>query len=143
MVANLRAHLHADQRLQDLAYTLQVGREAMPQRLALVVSTVAALEQRLDDFTRGAATADTYRGVAPDRHVSAPESAAGGVSSTPQLAQLAAAWVRGATVDWEQLLTGVPRSGERQPRSVPRLARLPGLWYCASRYGAVALQARP
>ncbi len=41
------------QRLQSLAYTLQVGREAMEARLGLVVSSVQELESKLQRFVDG------------------------------------------------------------------------------------------
>lgn len=53
--------------LADFAYTLEVGREAMEQRLALVVSSVAELERKLRAYLAGSA------GV-PGLHLGGPNS---------------------------------------------------------------------
>src|SRR5262249_18987995 len=39
--------------LVDLAYTLQVGRDEMPERLALVVSSAEELKQKLEEILKG------------------------------------------------------------------------------------------
>ncbi|MGX0890777.1 rhizoxin synthesis polyketide synthase RhiF [Pseudomonas sp. ADAK2 TE3594] len=53
-VARLARHLdaHPDLRLKDLAHTLQTGREAMPLRLALQVSSTGELRTVLADILR-------------------------------------------------------------------------------------------
>jgi amino acid adenylation domain-containing protein len=73
--------------LQDLAYTLQVGREAMKHRLALEVNSLAELRTRLQAFLNG-----------DDGAVSVGKVEAGAVS--PAAASLAQKWVRGEQVDW-------------------------------------------
>jgi acyl transferase domain-containing protein len=40
-------------RLEDLAYTLQVGREAMKERLGLIVHSMRELEEKLQGFIDG------------------------------------------------------------------------------------------
>ena len=40
----------AEPDLVDIAYTLQVGREAMEERLALIVNSLAELAQKLEAF---------------------------------------------------------------------------------------------
>jgi polyketide synthase PksN len=52
----------SDRDLGTIAYTLQVGREAMEERLAFTVTSIAELEHKLADFLKG--TGDCYRGKA-------------------------------------------------------------------------------
>jgi polyketide synthase PksN len=95
--AALLAHLGRHEvMLADLAYTLQVGRDAMDERLALVVDSAAQLAQRLQAVVDGAepGPADgVYRGrVARGKR---PGAAAAG----EPLARLAQAWVQGADLE--------------------------------------------
>jgi len=96
--------------LCDIAYTLQVGREAMDKRLALVVASVPELIEKLSAYGNGA-PADS--------------------SSEPaELAQIAQNWVSGKQVDWLVLyakplpqripLPSHPFAGERY--WVPRMS---------------------
>jgi acyl transferase domain-containing protein/acyl carrier protein len=71
---------HEDCNLRDLAYTLQVGRDAMRVRMAYVVNDVADLQRQLR---------------APERP--RPSSS------------LAERWVRGEAVDWESQYAGQPK----------------------------------
>ena len=71
---------HENCNLRDLAYTLQVGRDAMRVRMAYVVSDVADLQHQL-------------RGPEQSR------------PSSP----LAERWVRGEAVDWESQYAGQPK----------------------------------
>ncbi len=73
--------------LADLAYTLQVGREAMPERLALIVSDRAGLIEKLKDWKPQQASHNVYPGSS-------------GESNLPELARM---WVDGADMDWENL----------------------------------------
>jgi polyketide synthase PksN len=43
----------AEHDLADIAYTLQVGRESMEERLALIVNSLEELERKLDAFVAG------------------------------------------------------------------------------------------
>ncbi|MCB0208007.1 MAG: methyltransferase [Anaerolineae bacterium] len=79
--------------LAELAYTLQVGREAMEHRLALVVADIAALRKKLEAFIAGkVADEDCYQ-----------ESVTG-----PDLGKLAELWVKGAAIDWPLLYKSPP-----------------------------------
>ncbi|WP_437627949.1 SDR family NAD(P)-dependent oxidoreductase [Sorangium sp. So ce1151] len=116
-------------RLADLAYTLQVGREPMAERLALVVSTVAELEEKLAAFCRDpGAASGVFRGRAAGRHGTARRGAE--QESLPALAEggrldrIAALWVAGADIDWKALFP------ERRARRVP----LPTYPFARERY---------
>ena len=100
------AHLltHPEQSLADLAYTLQVGRNQLPCRMAVVVADRAAAAARLAAFIAAP-------GAAPGLHY-----ARSILECDPLPADLgnpqsvAAAWVSGSEVDWDSLHAG------RQPR---------------------------
>ncbi|PJN42466.1 polyketide synthase (OzmK) [Streptomyces sp. CB02959] len=113
LAAHLRAAGPGDAALLDVAYTLQVGREAFPERFAVAAGTVDELTTALDAFAGGATEVPgAHRGQVTDRRPGAPAPAAAGRDADA----LAAAWVTGATVDWPRLHTG----------SAPRRLALPG-----------------
>ncbi|RSZ60405.1 SDR family NAD(P)-dependent oxidoreductase [Massilia atriviolacea] len=117
--ASLLAHIgkhEAD--LGDLAYTLQVGRDAMDHRLGMVVNSLAELVQRLRAFGAGA-TAGLHRGRVQR---SKPEAARGDLDS------VADAWVRGADVDWHAL----------HPQGQRRRISLPSYPFARERYWIAA-----
>ena len=100
----------ADVRLAEIAYTLQVGRDAMPERLAIIVSDLTELREKLGGFLGGdSPVVGLYRGTVlrPDR-----ESETLAAHSAP-LEDLAQAWVHGAEVDWRSFYGKVP------PRRIP------------------------
>ena len=102
--------IRADLRLVDLAYTLQAGREAMAERLAIMVSDLTELHAKLAAFLRGESPiAGLYRGsvLRPDIGGGAHAAA----SAPPE--DLARAWVQGAEIDWRSLYEKIP------PRRVP------------------------
>ncbi|MFG2267366.1 amino acid adenylation domain-containing protein [Streptomyces sp. NPDC048720] len=85
----------------DLAHTLQVGREPMPHRLAVVADGAAALRAELAAYLAGRPSA------VRTAHVTAP-----GDSLSPDrhdVHALAAAWLDGADVDWRALHEGAAR----------------------------------
>jgi acyl transferase domain-containing protein len=87
--------------LADVAYTLQMGREALEERMAVVAATPAELEARIHACLRGdAAGGGAWRGRVKRGH-----EAAGPVAD-PSAAGLAEAWTRGAAVDWQRLHEG-------------------------------------
>jgi acyl transferase domain-containing protein len=93
----LAAHLaFGEPPLADVAYTLRVGREAMPYRLAFVARTVADL--------RAALTDDALPGLVRRAGAAAPPSGA-------DLVELGRAWCAGAEPDWDTLLP----AGRRVP----------------------------
>ncbi|TQJ03210.1 SDR family NAD(P)-dependent oxidoreductase [Amycolatopsis cihanbeyliensis] len=92
----LAEHPEAD--LRRVAYTLQVGREALRERLAVVARSVAELRQRLAEgaVPRGTAGTDAEN----------IENAEGAEITDPaerEPEELARLWVRGARVDWRAL----------------------------------------
>ncbi|MDG4752671.1 SDR family NAD(P)-dependent oxidoreductase [Micromonospora sp. WMMD718] len=101
-------------RLGDIAYTLQVGRQALAHRLAVRASSVAELRDRLRRWYGDEQPEQVRYGHVPDGKTARLEPAeADEVLSSRRWDTLAAWWVGGASVDWQR----VPRS--RPPRSVP------------------------
>ncbi len=99
--------------LVDIAYTLQVGRDDMPERLALVAETMAQLKQKLSEILEGGARpADSYRGNTrnKDPKAAAADGAEGealvrSAIERKELSRLAEIWVSGAKIDWRLLHT--------------------------------------
>ncbi|MFH8902660.1 amino acid adenylation domain-containing protein [Streptomyces coeruleorubidus] len=102
--ARLADHLgRQDVPAEDLAYTLQTGREPMPHRLALVADGTAALRAELTAYLAGRPSA------VRTAQVTALQT---GDSLAPDLRDphaLAAAWMHGADVDWRTLHEGAAR----------------------------------
>ena len=85
----------------DLCYTLQVGREAMAERLSAVVTDIADLVDRLEAWVRRSDAAGVHRGSAgPRRGGKRPLRLAMGERD---LSELALMWAAGEEVDWESL----------------------------------------
>ncbi|MEU8268267.1 SDR family NAD(P)-dependent oxidoreductase [Sphaerisporangium sp. NPDC049002] len=135
---NLLAHLDDDRVatpwLTDLAYTLHTGRDAMEERLATRVSSLAELRQRLAPVAGGAATPEGWH------HGSVPRGAAAAAArDAERLAasrrwidageydRVLAHWATGHPVDWERLYAGRPR---------PRRTGLPTYPFADERYWA-------
>ena len=122
LVAFLEAHENdAALRLDDLAYTLQIGREAMDERLGLVVHTLGELQSALRAYLEGDAGQHAiYRGqvkqtkealspLAGDERVDALLSDWMAQGKHGKLLDL---WVKGLPVAWETLY------GPTRPRRI-------------------------
>ncbi|MEE7625164.1 amino acid adenylation domain-containing protein [Methylobacter sp. Wu8] len=94
--------------LPDMAFTLQIGREAMQQRLGLIAGSAQELAEKLSRFLQGDYDG-LYLGRA--RYSNQTESLAGQDHQT--IAELLANWVKGAGVDWHQLYVGNARPPKR------------------------------
>jgi polyketide synthase PksN len=108
-----RLEREEDVDLTDLAYTLQIGREAMDRRLAVVASTRDALCASLRGWLEGTESADGTVCHGPDETASeslqvlfggqAGESLAAAMVSERNLDGLALYWAQGGSVAWERL----------------------------------------
>jgi acyl transferase domain-containing protein len=108
-------------RLSALAYTLQVGREPMEYRLAMVVSDLADLTSKLTAWCRGAsAAALVFSGRAHRLGTDTRHGALAGLDA----AALAQTWVAGDDVAWAEL------HGEITPERMP----LPTYPFARDRY---------
>jgi polyketide synthase PksN len=105
----LLTHLRIGQRvdLAGLCYTLQVGREAMEERLAIVVSDVNELIHRLSEWSKGGSATGIYRGsLGPRRGSKRSLKLVKTGRGEPSLVEVASKWAAGEEVDWESLYSG-------------------------------------
>lgn len=88
--------VHTENDAQNIAYTLQQGRAAMPHRLAVVASSLAELQSRLNTYLLGTKHEHVFSGLAANMPGET------GVSETEKARPeaLAAAWTKGQTIDW-------------------------------------------
>ncbi len=105
----LAAHLRTlpDLDLAAVAWTLQAGREVMAYRLALVADDAVDVVASIDDFLAGR-PGSWWQGKA-NGHAPA------GLDDDAPAAEVAAAWAKGAPVDWLRLWRGK----SPQPVSLP------------------------
>ncbi|WIM94381.1 amino acid adenylation domain-containing protein [Actinoplanes oblitus] len=111
-----------DEALPDVAWTLQVGRMAMPERLAFAATSIAGAREKLAAFAADPGRSGAWvRGTAgPDSPDAAEELARWRDHGRPE--GLLDVWARGARVDWE---TAHPRPG--------RVIGLPGYPFARER----------
>ncbi|BAV98003.1 non-ribosomal peptide synthetase [Lysobacter enzymogenes] len=127
--------------LADIAYTLQVGREAMEQRLAFVAASMAELEDKLEGFLQQRKGLERFylgqaqRGRKTLSWLREDEDAQALIEAwlaRGKLDRLAEAWVEGAAqIDWQQLY---PAPAPAQPRrvSLPTYPFAPERYWIAS-----------
>jgi amino acid adenylation domain-containing protein len=96
--------------LTDFAYTLQVGRDEMPERLALVVSSTEDLKQKFAEILKGEKPKDCYCNNIRSKNAKSqtPEGSGGEtlvreLIGKKELSKLAELWVHGAKIDWYSL----------------------------------------
>ncbi|MDQ1352727.1 MAG: polyketide synthase PksN, partial [Acidobacteriota bacterium] len=124
----LAAFLHREvgktARLIDIAYTLQVGRQAMPERLALAITSIPELEEKLSRFCRGESPIEAlYQGSSSTGNLNTGLLLEGKegeeylkiIIKEKKYAKLAQLWVSGLEIDWEMLY----RDAQIEPRRVP------------------------
>ena len=87
---------------ESLAYTLQFGRVSFEHRLAIVATSLARLQERLDDFDAGREHQDLFVGEAGEE-APVPKAEA-------KLHDLARSWVAGASLDMTGLYDGCKNS---------------------------------
>jgi acyl transferase domain-containing protein/tryptophanase/acyl carrier protein len=118
-VQSMRAFLEKKEiHLADLAYTLQVGRDEMPERLALVVAGTEELKEKFNEILKGGERRkDSYRGNIKNKDAKFPmadrateETLVQSLIEQKELSKLAELWVSGAKIDWRLLYASdVPR----------------------------------
>ncbi|MBX3711493.1 MAG: SDR family NAD(P)-dependent oxidoreductase [Lysobacter sp.] len=115
--------------LDEVACTLQIGREAMEERVALLVGDRAELVAQLDALAEGRPPAGPHhRGqVQRRRDAASAEAVADALADAlrgQRLPELARLWVGGVEVDWRQLY----------PAGLPRRVALPGYPFARDEY---------
>ncbi|RKZ54148.1 MAG: non-ribosomal peptide synthetase, partial [Candidatus Parabeggiatoa sp. nov. 2] len=119
--------------LSNLAYTLQVGREAMAERLAMVASSVDDLKDKLTQYVQGQTERDDfYRGNVKQNQAKiellidgkAGEAFLRIAMEEKELTKLAQLWVSGVDIDWQLLY----------PNPKPQRISLPTYPFARERY---------
>ncbi|MEH2062926.1 MAG: SDR family NAD(P)-dependent oxidoreductase [Nostoc sp.] len=113
---NLHDYLSSQQganlTLRDIAYTLQLGREAMEERLGLIVRSLDELKQKLNSFVgRETGIEDVYRGQVKGNKKSLAlftdddelQEAIEKWIQRGKFAKLVELWSQGLAVDWSKL----------------------------------------
>jgi 3-oxoacyl-(acyl-carrier-protein) synthase/acyl carrier protein len=119
--------------LADMSYTLQVGREAMTERLAMVVSSLDEVRDKLTQYIQGQTKIENcYRGNVKTSKVQAQLLIEGeegrdfikSIIKNKKLTKLAQMWVFGIDIDWHLLY----------PDQKPRRISLPTYPFAKERY---------
>ncbi|MBF0226604.1 MAG: SDR family NAD(P)-dependent oxidoreductase [Desulfobacterales bacterium] len=101
--------------LSEMAYTLQVAREGLEERIAVITSSLSDLNNKLSDFISGALyTEDIFTGnikIDKSKADILLEGEEGQeflnyIINNKKLAKLAKLWVSGIDIDWELLYKG-------------------------------------
>ncbi|WP_338925305.1 SDR family NAD(P)-dependent oxidoreductase [Mycetohabitans endofungorum] len=134
------AKLNPEHYLDDLAYTLQVGRDPMPERLALLSDSLTDLQRQLADFAasgkavyRGRSEGDN-RALALFRQDEDMAAALAAWIDKRKYHKLLELWTQGLAIDWRQFY--------RDGRSMQRLS-LPGYPFAQERYWVTDLATVP
>ena len=121
LVSAIHARRLTDADLPSVAYTLQTGREAMEERVAVIVNTTKELEEKLQAFAESRAEiGEVYRGQVRHGRESltlfvGDEEFGETINKWIQrgkLGKLADLWVKGFDIDWNKLYA------ERKPRRI-------------------------
>ena len=107
LLAHLRNHPEED--LADIAYTLQVGRDAMPERLGLIVESIPDLTERLQLYVDGDASAADAKRASIRRKAdigTVPADVIAQHLRERDLALLLDIWLKGQQPDWKALYAG-------------------------------------
>lgn len=115
-IADVVVPLLDQPRLDDVAVTLQAGREEMPERLAFIASELPVVINKLNSFAKGdVVEAGIYAGRVQVEHDHSQLTVFDGQSgqqylraliSEGNLERIAQLWVQGAIIDWNLLHTG-------------------------------------
>ncbi|MED1738767.1 SDR family NAD(P)-dependent oxidoreductase [Bacillus swezeyi] len=115
----IREQRYSEADLPRIAYTLQVGREAMNERLAFTAENIQELEEKLNDFISGKEHIEhLYRGqVKRNKETMAVFAADEDMAKTIEawirkgkFAKFLDLWVKGLNIDWNMLYqNGKPR----------------------------------
>src|SRR6267142_7163238 len=103
-IQSMQAYLEThDVELIDFAYTMQVGRDEMPERLALVVSSTEELKQTFGEILGAGEPQGSYRNHVVNKEARTGETFVQALIERKELSRLAELWVSGAKIDWHLL----------------------------------------
>ncbi|SYX83885.1 Putative mixed polyketide synthase/non-ribosomal peptide synthetase (fragment) [Paenibacillus alvei] len=112
LLAAIREQMYTDADLRDIAFTLQIGREAMDERLAIIAWSIQDLEAKLAGWLRAdKEIRDVFRGqVKRNRETMAlfgddedMQETIGKWIDRRKYNKLLGMWVKGLRVDWHKL----------------------------------------
>ncbi|HEY6872549.1 MAG TPA: amino acid adenylation domain-containing protein [Geobacteraceae bacterium] len=112
LLTAIREQQFSDHSLADIAYTLQTGREAMEERLALIVESVNELGRMLEEFLEGrAGMANCFRGQVKSNKKTmsifiGDEEVQKAVEAwivKGEYAKVSELWAKGMVIDWSRL----------------------------------------
>ncbi|WPQ61781.1 SDR family NAD(P)-dependent oxidoreductase [Chitinophaga sancti] len=133
LLALLKDNREYDTRLSEIAYTLQVGRDAMDERLGIIAVSAEDLVQKLSGYLSGAKgladvfTGQVKRGKASFNDYAGDEDMAATISAwvaKMKYDKLLDLWVKGFVFDWTRLYDG----------ALPRRINLPAYPFSRERY---------
>lgn len=141
----LQEHLarggYSDTDLRDIAYTLQVGRDAMECRIAFTAGSIRETEEKLSAYLAGKDTAEgieEFRCGQIRRNAGAEHNAGEEMQSEledqltkGEYGKLLDLWVQGLSFDWKKLYAGQPIEPRR--RSLPTYPFLREKYWVESR----------
>ncbi|WP_046744594.1 SDR family NAD(P)-dependent oxidoreductase [Kordia zhangzhouensis] len=99
---------HKNEKLADIAYTLQVGREAMSERLAFIAKDRKELMQLLKNWRNKVSTGNVFEsnhetGTIRKRFSKDEKEYLEFLLGKQSLSEIAKMWIEGAEVDWSKL----------------------------------------
>jgi acyl transferase domain-containing protein/acyl carrier protein len=112
--------------LADLAYTLQIGREPMVARIALLVTSMDALKQKLEAFIKGQSRIEgVYQSPTKPNNAMVALDDDEDMAKTLQAwinkgkySKVLELWVQGLVFDWAQLYTIEHLNGSSKPKRI-------------------------
>lgn len=108
----------------DIAYTLQVGRESMEERLAIFVSNIQELKEKLENYLNGNET-DILLGNTRKNKETVDQNELQIAINDLALQTLTTYWIKGVNIDWKQLY---------RADNTPNIVSLPTYPFARQRY---------
>ncbi|UJF34777.1 SDR family NAD(P)-dependent oxidoreductase [Paenibacillus hexagrammi] len=142
LIAFIRKGQVSDGDLPDIAYTLQVGREAMDERMGMIVSSISELEEKLQSFVEESDLAeDVYwtQGKQSKEHVAVLmededfEKIIDVWTQRSKYGKILDLWVKGLNYDWNRLYEGFK----------PSIISLPTYPFAMERYWVPDMDVKP
>ena len=141
LLAHIRKNEFAKPEIADLAYTFQIGRDPMEERLGLIVDSVGQLAEKLEAYLDGVETIEgVYRGhinrykrndqglslIEPEENSGVQSNDIDDWIASEDYENLLSAWVMGTDIDWSRLYTA--------RHSKPRRVSLPTYPFARDRH---------
>ena len=116
----------SDVNISDISYTLQVGREAMDERLAFVSKNIIELKANLNNYLQGREGSNLYIGnVRTQKNKVTNQSQVLELTKEKRLNSLAELWVKGIDINWKEFYSSTQK---------PSIISLPTYPFARQRY---------